>query len=57
VSIAKGVWTGRGRAVPRIVRRKGSVVRREVVENVPMGWEGETKVSGTNGTVKGPASR
>ncbi|MGO8749559.1 MAG: hypothetical protein ACLQNE_26680 [Thermoguttaceae bacterium] len=29
------VWTGRGRAVPRIVPRKGSVVHREVVEKVP----------------------
>ena len=34
------VWTGRGRAVPKIVPRKGSVVHREVVEKVPMGWEG-----------------
>ncbi len=34
------VWTGHGRAVPRIVPRKGSVVHREVVEKVPMGWEG-----------------
>ena len=33
------VWTGHGRAVPRIVPRKGSVVHREVVEKVPMGWE------------------
>ncbi len=32
------VWTGRGRAVPRIVPRKGSVVHREIVEKVPMGW-------------------
>jgi hypothetical protein len=34
------VWTGHGRAMPRIVPRKGSVVHREVVEKVPMGWEG-----------------
>ena len=34
------VWTGRGRAMPRIVPRRGSVVHREVVEKVPMGWEG-----------------
>ena len=34
------VWTGHGRTVPRIVPRKGSVVHREVVEKVPMGWEG-----------------
>ncbi len=34
------VWTGRGRALPRIVPRRGSVVHREVVEKVPMGWEG-----------------
>ena len=26
--------------MPRIVPRKGSVVHREVVEKVPMGWEG-----------------
>ncbi len=34
------VWTGRGRAVPRVVPRRGSVVHREAVEKVPMGWEG-----------------
>lgn len=34
------VWTGRERALPRIVPRRGSVVDREVVEKVPMGWEG-----------------
>ncbi len=34
------VWTGHGRAVPKIVPRRGSVVHREVVEKVPMGWEG-----------------
>ncbi len=34
------VWTGRGRAMPKIVPRRGSVVHREVVEKVPMGWEG-----------------
>ena len=33
-------WTGAGRAVPRVVPRRGSVVHREVVERVPMGWEG-----------------
>jgi hypothetical protein len=32
------VWTGRGRAVPKIVPRKGSVVHRELVEKVPSGW-------------------
>ncbi len=34
------VWTGHGRAVPRIVPRKGSVVHREVVEKVPSGFGG-----------------
>ena len=34
------VWTGHGRAMPKIVPRRGSVVHREVVEKVPMGWEG-----------------
>jgi hypothetical protein len=32
------VWTGRGRAVPRVVSRRGSVVHREVVEKVPSGF-------------------
>ena len=35
------VWTGTGRAIPKIVPRKGSVVHREVVRKVPMGF-GET---------------
>ena len=34
------VWTGRGRAVPRVVPRRGSVVHREVVEKVPSGFGG-----------------
>jgi hypothetical protein len=37
------VWTGHGRVVPRIVPRRGSVVHREVVEKVPMGFGGATK--------------
>ena len=32
------VWTGRGRAMPRIVPRRGSVVHREVVGKVPSGF-------------------
>ncbi len=32
------VWTGRGRAVLRIVPRKGSVVHREMVEKLPSGF-------------------
>lgn len=32
-------WTGPGRAVPKVVRRKGSVVHREVVERLPTGFE------------------
>ena len=35
------VWTGRGRAVPKIVPRRGSVVHRSVVEKVPSGWEAQ----------------
>jgi hypothetical protein len=31
------VWTGKGRTVPRIVMRKGSIVHRNVVERVPTG--------------------
>jgi hypothetical protein len=38
------VWTGRGRAVPKIVPRRGSVVHREKVETVPSGF-GEKEVS------------
>jgi hypothetical protein len=34
------VWTGQGRAVPRVVPRRGSVVHREVVEKVPSGFGG-----------------
>ena len=35
------VWTGRGRAVPKIVPRRGSVVHREVVEKLPSGFASE----------------
>ena len=35
------VWTGQGRAVPKIVLRKGSVVHREVLARVPTGLAGE----------------
>jgi hypothetical protein len=35
------VWTGRGRTVPKIVPRRGSVVHRELVEKVPSGFGGE----------------
>jgi hypothetical protein len=36
------VWTGHGRAVPKIVPRRGSVVHRELVAKVPSGFgEGE----------------
>jgi hypothetical protein len=34
------VWTGKGRGVPRIAPRKGSVVHRELVEKVPSGFGG-----------------
>ena len=33
------VWTGQGRAISRIVPRRGSVVHREMVEKVPGGFE------------------
>ncbi len=32
------VWTGRGRAVPRVVPRRGSAVHREPVEKAPSGF-------------------
>jgi hypothetical protein len=32
------VWTGRGRTLPRVVPRRGSVVHREVVEKLPSGF-------------------
>ena len=34
------VWTGRGRAVPKIVPRKGSIVHRETVVKLPSGFAG-----------------
>jgi hypothetical protein len=34
------MWTGPGRAVPRIVPRRGSVVHRDVVEKLPSGFGG-----------------
>lgn len=34
------VWTGKGRVVPRIVFRKGSIIHREVVEKIPTGKTG-----------------
>ncbi len=33
------VWTGQGRAVPKVVPRRGSVVHREKVERVPSGFD------------------
>jgi hypothetical protein len=39
------VWTGRGRAVPRVVPRRGNVVHREVVEKVPSGFGEEITVA------------
>jgi len=32
------VWTGSGRAVPRVVPRRGSIVHREAVEKLPSGF-------------------
>ncbi len=34
------VWTGKGRELPKIVPRRGSVVHREVVEKLPSGFGG-----------------
>jgi hypothetical protein len=34
------VWTGSGRAVPKIVPRRGSIVHREAVEKLPSGFGG-----------------
>jgi len=34
------VWTGHGRAVPKIVPRRGSIVHREAVEKLPSGFGG-----------------
>jgi hypothetical protein len=34
-------WTGAGRAVPKIVPRRGTVVHRNIVEKVPSGFVGE----------------
>lgn len=31
------VWTGKGRKIPKIIFRKGSVIHREVVEKIPTG--------------------
>lgn len=33
------VWTGKGRTVPRIVFRRGSVIHREIIEKIPTGRE------------------
>ena len=37
------VWTGSGRAVPKIVPRRGSIVHREAVEKLPSGFGDMTK--------------
>ncbi len=34
------VWTGQGRAVPKVVPRRGSVVHRDKIEKVPSGFGG-----------------
>ena len=33
------VWTGKGRTVPKVVFRKGSIVHRKAVEKLPSGFE------------------
>lgn len=40
------VWTGRGRAVPKVVPRRGSVVHRELVKKVPSGFPGDLSMIG-----------
>ena len=42
------VWTGHGRTVPRIVMRKGSVVHREVLAQVPSGFAGGAETGAAN---------
>ena len=37
------VWTGHGRAMPKIVPRRGSVVHREAVEKLPSGFGGRLR--------------
>ena len=41
------VWTGHGRTVPKIVPRRGSIVHREAVEKVPMGFGEQTTSNGS----------
>lgn len=33
------VWTGKGRKIPKIVMRKGSVVHRDKIEQIPTGYD------------------
>jgi len=35
------VWTGKGRTIPKIILRAGSIVHREIVGRVPTGYEGD----------------
>lgn len=37
------VWTGKGRKIPRLVMRKGSLVKRDAVEKVPTGYQEKSK--------------
>jgi hypothetical protein len=47
------VWTGHGRAVPKIVMRKGTVVHREVLARVPTGFDGQPQQDRTGRETRG----
>ena len=38
--IERYFWTGTGRAIPKIVMRKGTIVHKQTVGNVPTGYLG-----------------
>ena len=40
------VWTGEGRAIPKIVPRKGSLIHRKKIENVPTGYQTDKEPMG-----------
>jgi hypothetical protein len=50
-------WTGKGRSVPKIVPRRGSIVHRQVVEKVPSGFEGKGQKHGSPGRNRPCVSR
>lgn len=38
------VWTGKGRTLPKVVMRKGAVVHREKLLNVPTGYQNDSSI-------------